>query len=74
MNPNLTLPHPTNCAQFYNCSMPGRSHRDECKYPTLFNQTTRRCEMFNSVDCGDKTEPQAPCKLKYHSAHGDLVQ
>jgi len=37
-------------------------HLEECQYPELFSMVTMSCEKFESVDCTNKTEPEAPCK------------
>lgn len=55
------LSSPDSCAKYYNCK-----RRDnlveECPYPSLFSQTTNKCEQFSMVYCGLRPEPVAPCK------------
>ena len=75
-HPTDVLPDPNNCAHYFNCSdrsssmvtraanqnsVPG-NYRKECKYPQLFGMTKKRCRNFENVTCGNRTEPQAPCK------------
>lgn len=60
--PTDILPHPLQCAQYYDCSQAiGDSHLRECRYPQLFDITTMTCRNFSDVTCGDRLEPQAPC-------------
>ncbi|XP_052252894.1 uncharacterized protein LOC127859481 isoform X5 [Dreissena polymorpha] len=71
-NPQAILPHPTNCAWYYNCSVKGLTRQSvypydieyaqECPYPDLFSAATMRCEHFHSVSCRGNFEPQAPCE------------
>lgn len=35
----------------------------ECSYPDLFSDSSSRCEHFETVACGKRPEPQAPCKF-----------
>ncbi|XP_061184903.1 uncharacterized protein LOC133192909 isoform X1 [Saccostrea echinata] len=56
------LPHPFQCAQYYDCRrVIGNSHLRECKYPQLFDESTMTCRNFTDVNCGERTEPRAPC-------------
>lgn len=70
--PAVQVLHPTQCAQFYDCSnmnsLPNQpAYLNECPYPKLFNDQTLRCEDYASVDCGDRAEPLSPCKNSEHS-------
>jgi hypothetical protein len=63
-NPTSLKPHPSNCAQYYNCSdVNSRYGRylEECTYPDLFSSVTMRCQKFQTVSCDAKHEPKAPC-------------
>ncbi|CAE1256526.1 unnamed protein product [Acanthosepion pharaonis] len=61
---------PDNCAQFYNCSLPRENPRpgylgdyiDECPYPKLFSERTKKCENFTTVNCGSRKEIKYACK------------
>ncbi|XP_012945908.2 uncharacterized protein LOC101846938 [Aplysia californica] len=69
--PQTLLPHPTNCARYYNCSAPflsddpGPAHLQECPYPQLFDANLRRCDNFlhvvNTDGCGTRTQPKHFC-------------
>ncbi|KAL5005503.1 hypothetical protein ScPMuIL_018959 [Solemya velum] len=66
-NTAAVVQSPTNCAQFYNCSIqiptPGfPQYMSECPYPQLFSMDTMKCENFPQVACGQRTEPKAPCE------------
>jgi hypothetical protein len=64
-NPRAIKPHPTNCAQYVDCSAinsPYGKYIQECSYPDLFSVDTMSCQKFESVSCIPKNEPQAPCK------------
>lgn len=55
-----------NCAQYYDCSSKEATvsddpHVKECKFPTLFNAESKRCEHFDMVKCGARTEPLDAC-------------
>ncbi|XP_067685013.1 uncharacterized protein [Haliotis asinina] len=66
------IPHPTDCAQYYNCSAPAKTfysylrekNLQECPYPQLYNTDTRRCEHYSMVKCGNKFEPLGVCEYK----------
>ncbi|KAK3589928.1 hypothetical protein CHS0354_034946 [Potamilus streckersoni] len=62
-NPTEIIPHPTNCAQYYDCreAIAG-SYLRECRYPQLFDTTSLTCKNFTDVICGARYEPQAPCE------------
>lgn len=64
--PGTVRPHPTNCAQYYNCSQTSvqGDHLFECPYPDLFDSSTLLCRNFTTVPCGKRQEPMAPCKKK----------
>lgn len=67
-NPLDILPDPDNCSHYYNCTQVNLSTvttSTECAYPDLFSPVTQRCEMFTSVKCMKRPEPQAPCKYYY---------
>ncbi|XP_062578131.1 uncharacterized protein LOC134240032, partial [Saccostrea cucullata] len=74
-NPQAIKPHPTDCAQYVNCSHFGTQygkHIQECTYPDLFSSTSLTCQQFESVTCAPKNEPQAPCDyLQNACAVGD---
>ncbi|XP_071083536.1 uncharacterized protein [Haliotis cracherodii] len=70
------IPHPTNCAQYYNCSAPTRfrwpEHLSECPYPQFFNVITKRCEHYTMVKCGERVEAISQCDYRANqclSAH-----
>lgn len=69
-NPESVVPSLTNCAQFYACgdrnSFTG-TYLHECVYPRLYDVSSGTCQDFWSVDCGDRPEPQAPCKFPVSS-------
>jgi hypothetical protein len=72
-NPSKLLPDPDNCAHYFNCSDPTVAvvtrqlvnstghYRKECPYPDLFDSVLQQCQMFSSVKCNTRPEPQAPC-------------
>ena len=75
-NPSDVLPDPDNCGRYYNCSMsPGHgtkrslsplkiaTYHMECRYPDLFDVSTMMCADFETVNCPNRKEPQAPCML-----------
>ncbi|XP_065924132.1 uncharacterized protein [Magallana gigas] len=73
--PAVQVLHPTQCAQFYDCSnmnsLPNQpAYLNECPYPKLFNDQTLRCEDYASVDCGDRAEPLSPCDYVRHQCSG----
>ncbi|XP_050412528.2 uncharacterized protein LOC126827300 [Patella vulgata] len=60
------LPHPTNCAQFYNCSKSAmelgwEDNLQECPYPQLYNVQRKRCEHYSMVQCDSRKEPFSQC-------------
>ncbi|BFZ06669.1 hypothetical protein BsWGS_09708 [Bradybaena similaris] len=69
--PGAVIPHPTHCAQYYNCSSPpdkgvqGQPHLQECRYLRLFDSNARSCENFIKVlkttGCGNKFQPRHYC-------------
>ncbi|XP_052252891.1 uncharacterized protein LOC127859481 isoform X4 [Dreissena polymorpha] len=64
-NPKAIVPHPTNCAQYFDCSKastPFGHFLMECPYPDLFDERTLTCKPFTQVQCGNKAEPKAPCE------------
>ena len=63
--PTAVIAMDSNCAKYYNCSkMTVMGHHiEECRYPDLFSPITNQCEPFESVQCHNRTEPMAPCKL-----------
>jgi len=67
-NPTAVKVSDANCAQFYNCSATTAfgHHLAECPYPELFSVSMATCAIFTSVACGNRSEPQAPCKM-FHS-------
>ena len=71
-NPQAVVPHPSNCAQYFDCSQVSTSfghYLMECAYPMLFDESTLSCRDFNQVQCGTKREPLAPCE---YSSEGNL--
>ncbi|KAJ8313685.1 hypothetical protein KUTeg_008246 [Tegillarca granosa] len=59
------VPHPEDCALYYNCSSIYRviplymeQNLHECPYPKLFSTETNQCEMFHRVECGKRKEPK----------------
>ncbi|KAK3095139.1 hypothetical protein FSP39_010723 [Pinctada imbricata] len=63
-NRGKVIPHPENCAQYFDCSKPvGRygPYLFECKYPELFSTMTGKCGRYSEVKCGGRFEPQDPC-------------
>lgn len=71
--PELILPHPLKCQQYFNCSMlEDRQlnngfchpvlHLTECIYPYLFSIDTLQCENFTEVKCGSRHEEKNYCK------------
>ncbi|XP_046572061.1 uncharacterized protein LOC124280210 [Haliotis rubra] len=72
------IAHPTQCAQYYNCSAPAmRVHRttleknlQECDYPQLYNPATQRCEHYSTVSCGNRTEPLGKCEYARYTCLG----
>ena len=75
------FPHPTECQAYYNCSMVYQSvpmlleqHMMECQYPELFNAETNRCDHFENVKCGPRTEFKDGCKYLLGSISCFLIQ
>ncbi|XP_071083546.1 uncharacterized protein [Haliotis cracherodii] len=73
------IPHPTKCAQYYNCSAPGMiidryfslgQNLQECPFPELYNPETQRCEHFSMVTCGSRTEPLGKCEYDQDACFG----
>ena len=59
------MAHPTQCAQFYDCSRPASlygTYLHECQYPQMFDDVSGTCADFTAVNCGSRYEPKAPCK------------
>ena len=68
------LPHPDGCQLFYNCSeayygINMGKYIDECLYPKLFSLYSYKCEDFETVTCGSRTEPKSGCKYSNDSLH-----
>ena len=68
-NPNLRLPHDTECQLYYDCSAeeppffsPAEKYLRECKYPMLFSTKSMKCEDFESVVCSSRKEMKQMCK------------
>ncbi|XP_041349873.1 peritrophin-1-like [Gigantopelta aegis] len=60
------IPHPTKCAQYYDCSdntevFRWPLHLKECPYSRVFNTETKRCEHYSMVKCGEREEPISHC-------------
>lgn len=69
-NPTLILPHDAECQLYYDCSAqdplsfsPQTKYIRECKYPQLFSTKSLKCEDFDSVVCGSRTEFKQKCKF-----------
>ncbi|XP_076453497.1 uncharacterized protein LOC143288755 [Babylonia areolata] len=69
--PQAVVPDPGHCARFYNCSqrapgLLGRPYLSECRFPSLFNRRTGRCDSFLNVargaGCGRSKEPLHQCE------------
>lgn len=71
----MIVPHPSECQLYYNCSIPFMNHQTynlrsleehmvECPYPLLFDTKTEKCEDFDKVDCGNRTEIADACKYR----------
>ncbi|KAK7486559.1 hypothetical protein BaRGS_00022225 [Batillaria attramentaria] len=68
-DPTAVIPHPTECHQFYNCSLVQRGfsyyfqdkYQDECPYPQLFDAQKLQCEDYDKVQCGQRREPVNGC-------------
>lgn len=58
-NPTMLFQDSQHCAIYINCSATHFSM--ECKYPDLFSTKTNTCDKFETVQCGTRREPQAPC-------------
>lgn len=61
------FPHPTRCAQYYDCGGDPKEdwwgkHLRECPYPTVYDTTTGSCEYYTTVNCGQRKMPLDPCK------------
>ncbi|VDI54945.1 Hypothetical predicted protein, partial [Mytilus galloprovincialis] len=72
-NPTSLKPHPSNCAQYYNCSdVNSRYGRylEECTYPDLFSPVTMRCQNYQTVSCDAKHKPKAPCEYRANVCDG----
>ncbi|XP_041355816.1 uncharacterized protein LOC121373314 [Gigantopelta aegis] len=64
--PSAIFSSPTDCAKYIDCSAQSHNAKlnpfeNECDYPMLFNQVTKRCEIYNKVNCGTRPVPKAPC-------------
>ena len=65
VRPSSMMAHPTQCAQFYDCSRPASlygTYLHECQYPQMFDDVSGTCADFTAVNCGSRYEPKAPCK------------
>ena len=60
-NPAAVVGSSDNCAQYIDCAREGIIL--ECRYPDLFSSRNKRCMTFTEVDCGETTEPMAPCMI-----------
>ena len=69
-NPREVIPDHDNCAHYFDCTKVNQNRTSrlisisgtECTYPDLFDTQTLTCQRFQSVNCKDRPEPQAPCK------------
>ncbi|XP_048742620.2 uncharacterized protein LOC125656079 isoform X2 [Ostrea edulis] len=60
------FPHPTRCAQYYDCGADPKEdwwgkHLRECRYPTVYDTKTGSCEYYTTVNCGKRKMPLDPC-------------
>ncbi|XP_062578132.1 uncharacterized protein LOC134240034, partial [Saccostrea cucullata] len=65
-NKDSIIDDPTSCNRFYNCSRVAVSRKlttSECHYPDLFSTITKSCQLFTSVNCDQRQETMAPCKI-----------
>ena len=63
--PNALLPHPENCAQFFDCRQRNTAlgnYLRECPYLQLYSIQDKRCHNYQTITCGTRFEPKAPCK------------
>ncbi|XP_046373608.1 uncharacterized protein LOC124147048 isoform X2 [Haliotis rufescens] len=68
----VLLPHPKNCHWYFNCSLNASSEvwvyqeplTEECQYPRLFSLTSRKCEKYDTVDCGSRNIKKEPCEYR----------
>ncbi|KAK3583067.1 hypothetical protein CHS0354_004012 [Potamilus streckersoni] len=68
------VPHPTNCAQYYDCAdvyMMKGDYFYECPYPQLFDPGTKECSTFTQVQCQSRFEPQEPCEYYQNECFKD---
>ncbi|KAL3884669.1 hypothetical protein ACJMK2_024787, partial [Sinanodonta woodiana] len=68
------VPHPTNCAQYYDCAdvyMLKGDYFYECPYPQLFDPGTKECSAFTQVTCQSRFEPQEPCEYYQNECFKD---
>ncbi|XP_062614312.1 uncharacterized protein LOC134276046 [Saccostrea cucullata] len=64
-NPGSVVPHPANCAQYYNCSQRNTrlgGYLMECPYPQLFSTISHSCQDFTTTQCHSRFEPKSPCE------------
>ncbi|XP_062572686.1 uncharacterized protein LOC134234627, partial [Saccostrea cucullata] len=62
-NPGLILPSYQSCAQFYKCGQYNSktgTYLHECAYPLLYDITSKTCQHFTLINCGERRVPQAP--------------
>ncbi|XP_069142515.1 uncharacterized protein [Argopecten irradians] len=71
VNPNIKMPHPTECQLYYDCShtydtVPRffEQHMKECPYPQQFSDITLTCESFEDVTCGTRTDYKSACDYR----------
>ena len=63
--PNALLPHPENCAQFFDCRQRNTAlgnYLRECPYLQLYSIQDKRCHNYQTITCRTRFEPKAPCK------------
>ncbi|XP_022296905.2 uncharacterized protein LOC111106495 [Crassostrea virginica] len=66
------FPHPTRCAQYYDCGSDPKEdwwgkHLRECPYPTVYDEKVGSCEYYTTVNCGARKMPLDPCDYLAHS-------
>ncbi|ESO96183.1 hypothetical protein LOTGIDRAFT_231869 [Lottia gigantea] len=69
--PGQIIPHPGECAMYYDCSQTAYSgnfkiYEAECKYPNLFDIASSSCKDFFNVSCEKRREPISPCEYKQY--------
>ncbi|KAK3101438.1 hypothetical protein FSP39_003609 [Pinctada imbricata] len=73
----LVTSHPEECQLYYDCdrkyaAIPSffEQYLQECPYPQLFSEVTRKCENFTKVDCGTRKEHKSACDYRKFMCDG----